>query len=592
MMFAAKRAKAEPPAATLTRPTSPVQPESAAPSRDAGRRAAPSFSFGDLDLRGSTGEPMSSAHQRRGRRVFGGELEDVRVHSDAPAATAAARLSARAFTIGPDIYFGTNQWRPSEPTGMALLGHELAHVIQQRQSSMQADARAEGEATRAGVAFTLGLRAPAAGQAARGSASAPMLQCSPLSDQVNAAWTAAPIKGRIFDLLRAAAQPDAARDTDLRDVLQRIFAGQPDDLWLAETIRQHGPEPLWPATALDERGRRAQANSWAAEPGNIAASFAVPGRLPVRAFYFRGQTDRRAMVIAGVHGSEVSGVEVVERLMTRLTSPGAPMPYYTLIVVPRLFPERVAAELATTRRPGSNSNEFRESGEMHGGREIPTNRNFPRPPPGSTPAQARSAAAAATTDAQATPQPILAQNRILLGLIDRFRPERIATVHGNRRAAGMRRGGPGSGVFVDPAHPSRTTTAADPRVEDANADRDHPRTAEDRLTANMARLIVQRGGRAGGNFVDRSGGTNWQDRPVGQTRYDPAHTLHNDGVSLGTLGPSIGATVITVEVPWYEGTASYAAGTAREGRRRELEAYAASLEEVFLGPADEAASAP
>lgn len=541
------------------------------------------------------GRPLDHATLTTMSAHFRQDFSRVRVHDDADADSAARALGARAFTIGQDVFFAAGHYRPRSLTGAYWLAHELAHTVQQGRAPvagpLRRDDSGERAARAASASFLAGTRGPSL---ARPNAKRAALQLSPLSDNVRATWLATKSKGRVFDLLRAAPQPATAKDPDLGDCLRELFAGQPDDLWLAETIQKHGPEPKWPAGALDERGRRAEAGKWPAEPGRIEGEFEVPGKLPVRAFYFRGLTDRRAMIISGVHGSEVSGVEVVEDLMAALQRPGAPAPYYTLIVVPRLFPDRVKAELdkADKRKPGTNSNEFRESGEKSGGKQIPTNRNFPAVPAGVTPAKARGLAAAATQDAQSPSQPILAQNRILLDLIARFRPERIASVHANRRATGMKRGGPGSGVFVDPAHPTRTTTLPDPRVKDKNADRDHPATAEDRLAAHMARLVVARGGRAGGNFVDTRKGKSWEERPVGQTRYDPAGTLHNTGVSLGGLGPRLGMTVVTVEVPWYEGSASYKAGKQREAREKELSAYAASLEEVFLGSEDEAATAP
>ena len=59
-------------------------------------------------------------------RQFGRDLPDVRVHEGAAARDAAMLLGARAFTIGRDIYFGSPM--PSQ----ALLAHEVAHTIQQR----------------------------------------------------------------------------------------------------------------------------------------------------------------------------------------------------------------------------------------------------------------------------------------------------------------------------------------------------------------------------------------------------------------------------------------------------------------------------
>ncbi len=68
----------------------------------------------------------------------GHDLSDVRVHQDAEAASAAARLCADAFTVGRDIYFGAGRYRPDTAAGRRLIAHEAAHVVQQRGASRQA----------------------------------------------------------------------------------------------------------------------------------------------------------------------------------------------------------------------------------------------------------------------------------------------------------------------------------------------------------------------------------------------------------------------------------------------------------------------
>ena len=69
-------------------------------------------------------------------REFGGRLGDhvgdVRIHHDDHAAALSRAVSARAFTVGSDIFFGAGEYRPSAQPGRELLAHELAHVVQQR----------------------------------------------------------------------------------------------------------------------------------------------------------------------------------------------------------------------------------------------------------------------------------------------------------------------------------------------------------------------------------------------------------------------------------------------------------------------------
>lgn len=65
-----------------------------------------------------------------GQRL-GHDFANVRVHTDNRAAAMAEGVHARAFTVGSDIFFGANEYRPQVPDGRALLAHELAHVTQQ-----------------------------------------------------------------------------------------------------------------------------------------------------------------------------------------------------------------------------------------------------------------------------------------------------------------------------------------------------------------------------------------------------------------------------------------------------------------------------
>jgi Domain of unknown function (DUF4157) len=61
-----------------------------------------------------------------------GGLDDVRIHTGEGAAAMARAVSARAFTVGNDIYFGRGEYQPGTAAGNELIAHEVAHTIQQR----------------------------------------------------------------------------------------------------------------------------------------------------------------------------------------------------------------------------------------------------------------------------------------------------------------------------------------------------------------------------------------------------------------------------------------------------------------------------
>ena len=63
-------------------------------------------------------------------------FRDVRIHTDAGAATAAAAIGAHAFTVGSDVYFGRGEYQPSTAEGRGLIAHEMTHVEQQRSGAV------------------------------------------------------------------------------------------------------------------------------------------------------------------------------------------------------------------------------------------------------------------------------------------------------------------------------------------------------------------------------------------------------------------------------------------------------------------------
>jgi hypothetical protein len=109
---------------------SPEIAEPNQPSDDsAGEAAAPL----ELALRYSRGMPLVAEVRRRMERSFEQSFDDVVIHVDNGAATAATAINARAFTIANRIFFRDGAYALETPAGLELLAHELAHVIQWRQ---------------------------------------------------------------------------------------------------------------------------------------------------------------------------------------------------------------------------------------------------------------------------------------------------------------------------------------------------------------------------------------------------------------------------------------------------------------------------
>lgn len=78
------------------------------------------------------GRPLDRGVRERTEPSLGESLADVRVHTGDGAAALARAVSARAFTVGSDVFFAPGEYRPGTPSGNELIAHELAHVVQQR----------------------------------------------------------------------------------------------------------------------------------------------------------------------------------------------------------------------------------------------------------------------------------------------------------------------------------------------------------------------------------------------------------------------------------------------------------------------------
>ncbi|MDH5653311.1 MAG: DUF4157 domain-containing protein [Gammaproteobacteria bacterium] len=77
------------------------------------------------------GTPLGQSERNFFEPRFGYNFSRVRIHADDKAAMAARQINARAFTLGNDIFFGTNQYQPGTPQSRRLLAHELTHTVQQ-----------------------------------------------------------------------------------------------------------------------------------------------------------------------------------------------------------------------------------------------------------------------------------------------------------------------------------------------------------------------------------------------------------------------------------------------------------------------------
>jgi hypothetical protein len=98
------------------------------------------------------GQPLDPVTRALAESRYGEDFAGVRIHSDAHSAVTSRALGALAYTVGSDIVFAPGRYDPRGAAGRRLLGHELAHVVQQRRGgptarppAIEQSARAAGE---------------------------------------------------------------------------------------------------------------------------------------------------------------------------------------------------------------------------------------------------------------------------------------------------------------------------------------------------------------------------------------------------------------------------------------------------------------
>jgi hypothetical protein len=121
------------------------------------------------------GQPLGEQVRGPMEQAFGADFADVRVHESARP----AQVGAWAYTLNDDIHFQPGMYQPHTTEGQALLGHELTHVIQQRQAgfntstALNRDAGLETEADTAGTRAARGEAVTVTGSASGVQAKGP-----------------------------------------------------------------------------------------------------------------------------------------------------------------------------------------------------------------------------------------------------------------------------------------------------------------------------------------------------------------------------------------------------------------------------------
>jgi outer membrane protein OmpA-like peptidoglycan-associated protein len=80
----------------------------------------------------SPGVPLGADVRAFFEPRFGFDFSHVRVHADSSAAATARSMDAAAYTVGQHITFDAGRYETRSQRGLQLIGHELAHTVQQK----------------------------------------------------------------------------------------------------------------------------------------------------------------------------------------------------------------------------------------------------------------------------------------------------------------------------------------------------------------------------------------------------------------------------------------------------------------------------
>lgn len=286
----------------------------------------------------------------------------------------------------------------------------------------------------------------------------------------------------------------------------------------------------------------------------------------IEAFYFPGKSNKRALIIGGVHGSELSAIEVAKELIRQLQEDNTSG--YEVIVIPCLFPDNAQAALSNPSLIGSTYN-FGRYTENAG---VDPNRQMPSLGKPFFPHEAKDHLG----------RKIENENQLLLNLIASFRPERIVNLHAIRNTEK-------AGVYADPR------TDANGKALGFEPD--------SLLAIKMAKFIEAGGGDLQGNTL--------KNRPSARYPNDPQIAPANEwqrrtvcgsslpgnkgcGVSLGSWATTAvddnsasfynrdAITLLTMEFPGYKRSIDYVVKKDREYIKKQVQLFALSIQKIFL----------
>lgn len=362
------------------------------------------------------GQALDAASRAYFEPRFGHDFSRVKVHNDTRAHASAQAVHAAAYTVGTDITFAAGQYQPGTVAGKRLLAHELTHVVQQRHAATVPQAQA----------LKLGAPADAAEQEASQIADTIGQQepLPPVTAQPMLSLARAP-----FDVegISAAVNGTRAKEIDPKGPLYPAWPAMP----VARLFSDYGLDPPkgeitmaadYPSTFKLPADKATPVKP---EPKTTPDKTVPLSDIPVEAHFFPSVmiAKGKALVVGGFHGDERPGFQATDALVEEMRNNlGAGLAFNT-IVIPRFNAAAIKDELDGVRFWRNRCNRQR----------VDLNRDFPT---GETPKD---------TDCPNTGKaPMQPETKALINLIEKFKPDRIVSVHAISS--------PGSaGIFADPS---------------------------------------------------------------------------------------------------------------------------------------------
>jgi hypothetical protein len=282
---------------------------------------------------------------------------------------------------------------------------------------------------------------------------------------------------------------------------------------------------------------------------------------PVEVYYFPGNSKKRALIIGGIHGSELSSIEIADSVIDYLLA--TKKPYYNVVIIPSLFPDNAETAKTIIKEVELNTGRYTDDSAVDPNRQMP----------------ALAKAFDPDNPLDYNGRLIEKENQLLLQLIQQFSPSRIINIHAIRDTLK-------GGVYADPR--TDCNSIAMGFETDSN------------LAITMAKYINDNDGNVwGNNLLGCPTALYYTDPDIAsvggfQRRNLNGSSLPNNrgcGVSLGSWATTAvcdkqyhrnAIRLITMEFPGYKSSSCYLIDDERNNCIKNIRLYALSVINVFL----------